>query len=156
MIIKKVPSLNTYMPNIVKSVKAMIAHASHTLSHEVDINSHNQSEKAEILREVKWRYTDPCWGTKLGSISWQTPKLRLLTTMLLFSERIICEFEPRLVINFGKMATFLYNFLSQNLPAMRPWRMKAFIFSGWQPLSPSKSIENIVWLYKIIYLFPRL
>ena len=50
MIIKKVPSLNTYMPNIVKSVKAMIAHASHTLSHEVDINSHNKFEKAEIQR----------------------------------------------------------------------------------------------------------
>ena len=50
MVIKKVPSLNTYMPDIVKSVKSMTAHASHTLSHEVDINSHNQFEKTETQK----------------------------------------------------------------------------------------------------------
>ena len=33
-----------------KSFKYMTAHASHTLSHEVDINSHNQFEKTETQK----------------------------------------------------------------------------------------------------------
>ena len=51
MIIRKVPCLNTYMPDTVKNAKPIISHAGHAVSHGVDINSScNLFEKTEAQK----------------------------------------------------------------------------------------------------------